>query len=535
MAMRVLVTGGTGVVGGAAVTALLAHGHTVRLLSRNAVRDARQWPEGVEAHPGDVGDPATVVGAAAGCEAVLHIVGIVEEAPPAVTFERVNVGGTRAMVQEAERAGARRFVFVSSLGAERGASEYHRSKTRAEDIVRTFKGEWVICRPGSVYGPGDEQVSLILKMVRTTPVIPLLGSGDHPFQPVWADDLGEALAQTVERSDLAGRALDMAGPEQTTQNDLIARFSRITDRSPMRVPVPEFVASLGTRVAGMLGIDTPLNDNQLTMIQEGSVIRPGQENALETEFDLVLTPLDTGLRKLADVQPELLPREGVGSLERKRFWADITGSAYGPDELFERFRVGFARLLPLDVAAEPGTPTTLEEGATITMALPLRGHVQVRVAEAAERRVTLLTVEGHPLAGAVRFLFEWRGEAVRFEVQVYERAATVVDFVVMRTLGAIVQNVNWAQVVERVAEDSRGRMADGVQSETATLGEEEAEQIERWVEALVMQLKRTENEARTGGREAAADIPVAREPADAERPEATRRPGSGEIDIGAGI
>jgi hypothetical protein len=74
-----------------------------------------------------------------------------------------------------------------------------------------------------------------------------------------------------------------------------------------------------------------------------------------------------------------------------------------------------------------------------------------------------------------------------------------------------------------------------VQSETATLGEEEAEQIERWVEALVMQLKRTEYEARTGGREAAADIPVAREPADAERPEATRRPGSGEIDIGAGI
>ena len=98
--MRILVTGGTGVVGEAAVRALVARGHAVRLLSRHAERDARAWPDGVEAHVGDVTRPESLAGAADGCDAVLHVVGIVDESPPELTFERVNVEGTRHVVAE---------------------------------------------------------------------------------------------------------------------------------------------------------------------------------------------------------------------------------------------------------------------------------------------------------------------------------------------------------------------------------------------------------------------------------------------------
>src|SRR6478735_3785641 len=113
--MRILVTGGSGVVGVGTVTELVRRGHEVRLLARHARDDARQWANSVTPIEGDVTDPASIAGVADGCDAVVHIVGVVEESPPAVTFERVNVGGTRSILAEAERAGTRRFVYVSSL------------------------------------------------------------------------------------------------------------------------------------------------------------------------------------------------------------------------------------------------------------------------------------------------------------------------------------------------------------------------------------------------------------------------------------
>src|SRR4030095_2866692 len=136
--MRILVTGGSGVVGVGTVTELVRRGHEVRLLARHASDDARQWPNGVTPHEGDVTDSPSITGAADGCDAVLHIAGIVEESPPKVTFRRVNVEGTANIIAETERAGVRRFVFVSSLGAQEGESDYHRSKREAERIVERF-------------------------------------------------------------------------------------------------------------------------------------------------------------------------------------------------------------------------------------------------------------------------------------------------------------------------------------------------------------------------------------------------------------
>src|SRR5437588_853234 len=171
--MKVLVTGGTGVVGEAAVNELLKQGHTIRLLSRNAEGDVQRWNGRVESWPAAISDQGALRGCAEGCDLVVHVAGIMEESPPSLTYESVNVEGTRSIVREAERCKVGRFIYISSLGAEAGTSPYHRSKRRAEEIVRGFAGGWVIVRPGNVYGPGDEVVSLLLTMVRTVPVIPV--------------------------------------------------------------------------------------------------------------------------------------------------------------------------------------------------------------------------------------------------------------------------------------------------------------------------------------------------------------------------
>jgi NADH dehydrogenase len=494
--MRILVTGGTGVVGEAAVEALVKRGHDVRLFSRNAEKDVEQWPDSVEALPGDVGDAAQVKGAADGCDVVVHVVGIVAETPPAMTFERINVQGTAHVVREAERAKAKRFVYISSLGAERGESDYHRSKKRAEDVVRTFDGNWTILRPGNVYGPGDDVISLLLKMVRTLPAIPVIDTGDQPFQPIWTADLGEAIAVTVERNDLATRILELAGTEQTSMNDILDRLARITGKQPARLPIPGFLANLGAKAAGMFGVDFPVKEGQITMLLEGNVLKDQTRNALTGTLGVVPTPLDEGLAMLADALPELKPQDGVGALKRKQFWADIVGTPYTPEGLFEVFRTNFSELTPmhLQLGVEPGTTTDVEQGATLTMSLPARGTVQVRVEEINERRMTLCTLEGHALAGAIRFLTEQRGDAIRFQIEVYDRPATVADWVMMNPIGDTMQSRTWEETVERVVLASEGLAVSGVEKDETALDPQKAGEIEEWVEFLVADRKRAERD-----------------------------------------
>jgi uncharacterized protein YbjT (DUF2867 family) len=491
--MKVLVTGGTGVVGRAAVDHLLARGHTVRLLSRHAADDARRWAEGVEARSGSVTDDAAVAGAADGCDAVLHVAGIVAESPPDATFEAVNVEGTRRLVREAARAGVPRFVYVSSLGAERGESAYHRSKFEAEEVVRAeFPRDWLVLRPGNVYGPGDEVISLLLKMARTLPAVPVVGGGDQAFQPVWAEDVGEALARSVEDGAPVRTSLDLAGPERTTMHGLLDAMSQLTGRSPVRIPVPELLARAGTGLAGLVGIDVPVTSDQLTMLAEENVIPPGRENALDV-LGVEATPLVEGLAKLADALPEHLPSEGTGSMHRERFWADIEGSRMTPEEVLSLVCDQFGALAPgtMTVAPEPQPAPRMEPGAVMTLGVPLRGHVQVRVQESTPRAITAATVEGHFFAGVIRFLSdEPRPGVVRFEVRTYNRAADLVDRIAMRTVGKAAQFATWQAFVEEVVRRSGGTAPDGVHAEDVAMPEEDAADVERWVEDLVRERQR---------------------------------------------
>lgn len=495
--MRVLVTGGTGVIGRPTVDRLVERGHTVVLLSRRAERDAGAWPRGVEPHPGSVSDAGRVLHAADRCDAVLHIAGIVAEDPPELTFESVNVEGTRRLLEEAKRAGVPRFVYVSSLGADRGASDYHRSKREAEALVRSFAGSWLILRPGNVYGPGDEVVSTLLEMVRTLPAVPTVGMGDQPFQPVWAEDLAECLVAAVEGDQPAGQTLELAGREVTSTAEVLDLLAEITGKDPPRVPLPSMLVERGVELAGALGVDLPISEDVLTMLAEENVIAPDGVNALTEVFGLEPTPLREGLRRLADALPERLPDDGVGPLHRHRYWADIEGSGLDADALFEVVCREFGALAPeslLKVDAEGRGGASLSAGATLTLEIPLRGTIQVRVEEVQDRAATSVTLAGHPLSGVIRFLVrEPAGEGarvVRFEVRSYFRGSTIPDGLVMSTVGRPLQDATWRGFVEAVVERSGGSAPEGVHSDQRTVSADEAGHVESWVEELVQRHQR---------------------------------------------
>lgn len=473
--MRILVTGGTGVIGEGVIPELVARKHQVRLLSRHAKEDAKQWA-GVEPFVGNVADPASILEAAAGCDAVLHIVGIVEETPPEVTFEAVNVGGTRHMIEEAKRAGVQRFLFVSSLGADVGESDYHKSKLEAEHLVERSGLRWTIIRPGNVYGPGDEMISLVLKMVRALPAVPVIDHGDQQFQPIWHEDLAKALATAIESEEAVGLVLEAAGAEITTMNELLVHFAEITGRNPVRVPVPSVLAQF------------TVDENKLQMLREQNVIRG--KSALPF-LGVTPTPLDEGLRRLADALQETLLEEGVGSLEHKRFWADISGSRLSAPALMTQFRERVNEVMPIEFVAEPGAPDKVEKGATLTGSLPLRGNFQVRVEVAEPTHVVFATIEGHPLAGIVEFTTSDTAQGVRFAIDTYTRPSNLFDWIAVRTIGAPAQDANWRAVVQKMI-DFSGGTSEGVQQEKHRLDDEAAAAVEKRVKGMVQERKREE-------------------------------------------
>jgi nucleoside-diphosphate-sugar epimerase len=488
--MRVLVTGGSGVIGEGLLPVLLAGGHRIRLLSRSADDAAREWPPLVEPFVADVTRPEQLRGAADECDAVVHITGIVVEEPPDVTYDRVNVDGTRHLLAECTRAGSPKFIYISSLAADRGTSAYHASKRSAEALVRAYHAPWIILRCGNVFGPGDDVLSKLLTIQRTLPVIPVIGDGEQPFQPIWYADLGKAIARAIESDEVSPGIYDVAGTEVTTLNQVLDRFQQLTDRSPLRVPIPEVIAAVGTRIADSLGIRLPANEAQFKMLVEHNVVASSADNALTKVFQVTPTPLASALATLVDVQPEQQPSDGVGGMERKRFWADISKSRFTPERLMAEFRRRCTELMPIEFSAEPGTPQEVVEGATMTAHLPLRGNVQIRVVEVTPRVVIFATLRGHPLAGVVRFAVSDRSDGVQtFGVSVFARAATMIDWMAISTLGTAAQNTTWRTVVERVADMSGGEWSK-VEQDSEVLDDKESQGIEAWIEDVISARKR---------------------------------------------
>lgn len=499
--MRIFVTGGTGIVGTSAVTELVRRGCTVRLFSRNATTDAELWPHGVESRDGDIAQADTLRGAMNGCDVVVHMAAVVAERPPETTFQAVNVDGTRHVVAEAERAGIQRLIYVSSLGADTGQSGYHVSKRAGEEIVRSFSRDWTIVRPGNVYGGGDQIISLMLTILRSLPIIPVINGGHQPFQPVWVEDFAESLAQLVHRPDFNQAAIDLSGPDQTCMNDLIDRMERITGRSIFRVPMTGAVACTLSRLGARVGLTPPITRDQVVMLEEGSVIGNPADNAIATLLNRRATNLADGLAKAADSLPEQLPTEGVGRMQHRHVWTDIPvhdSAENAAEEIFQWFRHRFSDITPwhMDLHAEPDTTCEIRAGATLTMSLPIRGNVQVRVEQLSTTDVTLVTLEGHPLAGAVHFsCTPTSPQVVRFDVNVYDRASTFLDWLAMSTVGGFIQLRTWKSIVRRVAED-KGGPNPAVHHRSSSLDHHRSKDIERWLNQLVVARKRRENGAR---------------------------------------
>lgn len=279
-------------------------------------------------------------------------------------------------------------------------------------------------------------------------------------------------------------------------NDVVRRLGEVVGREPVHLPVPRLLAELGLKALKQLGVEPPVDEGQLTMLKEGSVIDDPARNALVRELGVRPLPLAEGLRRLVDRQPEQLPQEGIGTLERKRFWADVVRTGRTAEEAMRDLAARFDEITPwlMDLDVEPGAPREVAEGLSLTMELPMRGRVQVRVVEVTPTRITLVTLRGHPLAGYVQLEAEPRDGGFRFEVRTVDRASSALDWLAMHPLGGRVQDANWTSLVEHVIEESGGDAPDGVHDTREKLEGDEAAALEAWIARAVRMRHRRERQ-----------------------------------------
>ena len=292
--MHVFLTGGTGFIGGYVLRELIRQGHTARCLIRDADDRLAEGGAPVETVVGDVTNAASLDGALDGCDAVIHLVGIVDEQPNRdVTFEAIHVEGTIHVARAAQQAGIDRFIHMSANGAAPdGVSAYQTTKWRAEQYVRDAGfGHWTIFRPSIVFGdPGSrpEFASRLARtLVRPFPILPVFGDGTYQLQPVSVNAVAAAFVQALDREATRQRIYCVAGHESLAYTTVLNYITQALGR-PLKPKLflPLWFARPLVQLMSRLGL-VPLSIDQFDMLVDGNVC---DSTAFHHDFDVEKTP-----------------------------------------------------------------------------------------------------------------------------------------------------------------------------------------------------------------------------------------------------
>ena len=292
----VTIFGGGGFIGRYVCEALIKAGVRLRVAERQPRNAFYLQPLGqvgqIALTSADLARPATIERAIEGAAAVINLVGIFKG-----DLQAIHVDGAGAAAIAARDAGASSFVQVSAIGADPdSASLYGRTKGLGEQAVRAAFADATMIRPSVVFGPEDNFTNRFASMARL-PVVPVIAP-DARFQPVYARDLGQAIARAaLDPQRFGGNNYDIAGPEVLTMRELNRRIAAMAGHSPDFVDVPDFIAGAIAKFGFLPG--APLTSDQWAMLQQDNVAAD-DANGLEA-FGIVPTPL-------AAVAPDWLGR-----------------------------------------------------------------------------------------------------------------------------------------------------------------------------------------------------------------------------------
>lgn len=276
--MQVFLTGGTGFVGGEVVRQLLATGHEVRVLIRPGSEDKLSNRDQVEVHHGDVTDAASLSDGLVGCDAVIHLIGIIRQYPArGITFRKLHVEATENILAAAKNQGVKRYVHMSSNGARAsGVADYHTTKWAAEEAVRNSDLDWTILRPSLIFGPGSEFVAIIVELIRKMPIVPVLGDGQYRMQPVALEQVATSFVKALSLPETINQSYHLGGSESYSYDEILDLTAQAMGRERVgKLHQPLFMMKPMIKLL-QNHERFPITSDQLTMLIEGNVCDPAE-------------------------------------------------------------------------------------------------------------------------------------------------------------------------------------------------------------------------------------------------------------------
>lgn len=271
------VFGGSGFVGRQIVWSLARRNYRVRAAVRRPDLAGYLQPMGVVgqvfAVQANLRFADSIVRAVEGAETVINSVGILAPVG-AQTFDAVHVEGARRAAKAAKDAGAKRFVHVSAIGADKNSnSHYAVTKAEGEAAVLAEFPTAIILRPSIVFGPEDQFFNRFAALARISPVLPLVGGGRTKFQPIFAGDVGEAVANAATGAGTPGTIYEIGGPEVVTFREILEATLRYAGRRRVLLPVPFWMMQLQALLTWPLPNSLrPITVDQLRLLKVDNVV-----------------------------------------------------------------------------------------------------------------------------------------------------------------------------------------------------------------------------------------------------------------------
>lgn len=296
--MRLVILGGTGFVGRHLVQKLAHDGHDVTLLSRNlAPYFDRLLPPAVQLREIDVHDPLTLQSALVGHDAVINLIGILNEpGDNGRGFKRVHVDLTTNLIAACHLAGVKRLLQMSSLNAGRGYSHYLQSRGEAEAAVKASGLQWTIFEPSVIFGVGDGLFTRFAGLLKLAPVLPLARAGAK-FAPVHVGDVVEAISRSLADRRAIGEVYELYGPDVFTLAEIVRMTARQLRLHRFVLPLPDVLGRLQALAFDLVPGKPFSSDNYRSLLTDSV-------GGVDGLYRLGISPV-----RVASILPELLGHE----------------------------------------------------------------------------------------------------------------------------------------------------------------------------------------------------------------------------------
>jgi len=254
--MKILVTGATGFTGKRVLPLLKGKGH-VRCFVRKGSDSGGIKDLGDETVYGDLGDPNSLRKAMDGRDTLINIVSL-------------GFGHAPGIIRTAEEAGIKRAVFISTTSLftrlNAGAKNI---RQKAEDHIRSSSLDWTILRPTMIYGaPDDRNMIRLIRVIDKWPCIPVFGSGEYLQQPVYVDDVAEAIITVLDNKNTVHREFNISGKDAYTYNEIIDLTSTAIGKNIIKIRIPYKISVGLAKIYEKITKNTIITSEQIMRLNE---------------------------------------------------------------------------------------------------------------------------------------------------------------------------------------------------------------------------------------------------------------------------